>query len=114
MARSGLSTVSGWTKNGDVVNTDAIVQAYVGVVPTTMTGTLTLSANSRRYQFCNPNGSDRTVTLPTGVSGLGFVFKHTGGANTLTINDASNALVTSLTTGQAATVIHDGSTWVVM
>lgn len=86
----------------------------VSTLRSAMAGTLTLTTTSAVYNFLDPNGSDRQVTLPTAAAGISFVFDHIGGANTITVKDAGASTVTTLTTGQIKTVIYDGMAWQVL
>jgi hypothetical protein len=85
------------------------------VTETTMSGNATLTAGtSNTYQFFNPNGADRDVTLPTAATGLTYLIMHIGSANTITIKDSGAATVTTAVAGQARTLVYSGSAWRVM
>lgn len=78
-----------------------------------LSGTKTLVAGDAQYQFLNPNGSNRTVQLPTGVTNMLFIIQNTGSAgNTLTVQNASavqvgNPISNSITVG----FFYNGSSW---
>lgn len=86
----------------------------VPVAEVTATGTVALTAASASYQCIDPNGSDRDVTLPAGVTGLGYVISHIGLANTLTVKASGGATVTTATAGEVKTVIYSGTAWRVL
>jgi hypothetical protein len=81
---------------------------------TTMSSNATLTTSSNSYQFFDPNGSDRDVTLPSGVLGQAFLIKHIGGANTITIKASGGSTVTTATTGVIKTLVYDGSAWQIL
>ena len=59
----------------------------LSVNASTMTGNLALATTSPIVQSLDPNGSDRTITVPgSPYDGQTFIIKHIGSANTLTID----------------------------
>ena len=90
------------------------LHAPAEVARTQASGNIVLTAASAHYQFIDPNGSDRDVTLPTAATGMAFVIKNYAAANTLTVKDAAAATVTTVVAGDAATVIYDGVAWQVL
>jgi len=82
---------------------------------TTATGDITLTSASASYQFIDPNGTDRNCTLPgTPATGLAYTVKNFGTANTITVKDAAAATLVTLTVGDTATIIYDGTAWQVI
>jgi len=93
-----------------------------GIAVITATGTIVLDGESAKYQFIDPNGSTRTVELPTGVAaGFDVVIK-----NTTTYSEHELLLATNTSTGVvtvksnllgpnpyrgSATVVFDGADW---
>jgi hypothetical protein len=100
--------------DGTGVVTAGRIIAPVSAARTTMAAAVTLTATSPRYQFLDPDGSDRDVTLPTGSAGLAFVIRHFGAANVITVKDAAAATVTTLAATTSVTLIYDGTAWQVM
>ncbi len=82
------------------------------VTEVTMSGTLTLTANSSTtYQFLDPNGSDRQVNLPAAATGMVYFIMNVGSANILTIKDNGGSTVTTITFGSFNTFVYSGSAW---
>lgn len=88
--------------------------AYPGVTRTSMSGDATLTSASDQYQMFDPNGADRAVTLPTAVTKMGYVIKHYGSANTITVKRADATTLVTLTAGDTASCIYDGTAWQVL
>ena len=77
-----------------------------------MVGPRVLTTANLTYQFLNPNGSDRDVTLPDPAPGLTFLVMHIGSGNTLTVKDyPQTSTVTTVTAGQSKVCIYDGAAW---
>jgi len=82
---------------------------------TTATGDITLTSASASYQFIDPNGTNRDCTLPgTPATGLAYTVKNFGTAKTITVKDAAAATLVTLTAGDTATIIYDGTAWQVI
>jgi hypothetical protein len=85
------------------------------VTITTATGNITLTESSQVYQFIDPNGADRNVTLPvTTVNGLTFAIKNIASANGLIDiidSDGLTVLWADLDSSFSITVIFDGANW---
>lgn len=76
-----------------------------GWVQTTMTDDLTLAYDADQFRRYDPDGSNRTITLPRALSihhGITFVIAHIGTANTIAISDGSTIL--TLNAGDVALV----------
>lgn len=74
----------------------------------------TLTATSAIYQFLNPNGVNRDVTLPTAATNMLFIIKNTGtGGYTLTVKDSGGSAVTGGTIANTVTIgfFYNGSSW---
>lgn len=91
-----------------------------GISLTTATGTVVLTSVSDLYQFINPNGSTRTVELPTGVAaGFDFVIKNTSSNwehQLLVATNTATGVVTIKSDFAGAfrgnaTVVFDGTDW---
>lgn len=78
-----------------------------------LSGNLVLAWNTdAQYQFLNPNGSDRVVTLWAASTSGEFVFiRNNGTANTLEIKDASAVSQDILIPGERAMYHWDGAEW---
>lgn len=103
---SGASGGSGSTTISDAV----------AVTRITMSGTLTLTGANDSIHHLDPDGSDRDVNLPDGVTGMAVTVSHVGSANVITVKESTGdggATVTSLIGGTRNTLIHDGTEWVV-
>lgn len=91
-----------------------------GISLTTATGTVVLTSVSDLYQFINPNGSTRTVELPTGVAaGFDFIIKNTSSNwehQLLVATNTATGVVTIKSDFAGAyrgnaTVVFDGTDW---
>lgn len=87
---------------------------YPSITRTSMSGNATLTNTSNQYQMFDPNGADRDVTLPTAETSMAFVIKHFGSANTITVKRADATTLVTLTAGDTATAIYDGTAWQVL
>lgn len=125
---NSAKTGTGTTRNL-VFQIDSVTKAYLDALtfafnlsgrlePSSNTESLsankTLTSTSPQYQFLNPNGSNRDVTLPSATTNMLFFIKNTGSAgNTLTVKDSGGSAVTGGTI--ANTVImgfyYNGSSW---
>lgn len=79
-----------------------------------LSGNKTLSESSPQYQFLNPNGSNRDVTLPAAVTNLLFIIKNTGSAgNTLTVKDSGGTAISGGTIANTVVMgfYYDGTSW---
>ncbi len=82
----------------------------------TLTGAVTLTGLDSEYQFLNPNGTARNVTLPALTQSFGLSFKITNTDQTvtaaaLTIKTAAGATLSTCSPGQTVEVMCDGATW---
>ncbi len=77
-----------------------------------LSGAKTLLDSDAAYQFLNPNGADRDVTLPAeGNDNHPYMIAHTGTANLLTLkNDAGTVLVV-LHPGDVRIILPTGAGW---
>ena len=91
-----------------------------GISLTTATGTVVLTSVSDLYQWIDPDGVNRDVTLPTGVSnGFDFVIKNAGTDYTKYLNVKTTTATGVATIGTTfgygyagnATLIFDGTNW---
>lgn len=78
----------------------------------TLTGATTLTHNSARFQSLDPGGAGRVITLPADAQGLMCTIKNTAdNAEDLTINDAANALVGTISRDELGELFNDGTDW---
>ena len=91
-----------------------------GISLTTATGTVVLTSVSDLYQWIDPDGVDRDVTLPTGVSnGFDLVIKNTttDWTKLLNVKTTTATGVVTIESGFSgtfrgnATLIFDGTNW---
>jgi len=84
-----------------VADDEAATMRQVGTTVLSMSGTLTMTVASRQVQVLDPNGSARTVTLPTTSVSAGDIWEITNTSSTyiLTINSSSGSLKTNLLNG---------------
>jgi hypothetical protein len=81
---------------------------------TTLSGTHTLTSSSAQLQFLDPNGSNRTVSLPTAATSLFFTVKNiasVGGGKYLIVRDASSILVDVIGPQEEFTYTYEGTAW---
>lgn len=74
----------------------------------------TLAESSPQYQFLNPNGSNRDVTLPAGITGMQFIIKNTGSAGeVLTVKNSGGTAIIGGTIANTVVMgfFYDGSAW---
>lgn len=79
-----------------------------------LSATKTLTSTSPQYQFLNPNGSNRDVTLPSATTNMLFIIKNTGSAgNTLTVKDSGGSAITGGTIANTVAMgfYYNGSSW---
>lgn len=91
----------------------AAINALSGVNVQTLAGDLALALDSDGYQFLDPAGATRTVTLPAGATPpRGFCIKHTGTAGFLRVNaPGGEQLGMYITPGYAVVAIYTGTAW---
>lgn len=88
-----------------------------GVNVAVLAGDVVLAADSPAYQFLDPNGATRAVTLPsTGLQApRGFTIKHTGSAGYVRVNKPDGTQLGMLILpGYAVTCIWTGAAWEVL
>lgn len=80
---------------------------------TTMSGNAVLVVSSVSNQAYNPNGSDRTVTLPAEASAAGKIFriKHIGTTKVITVRDDTPTTIRVLAPGEEMIVCCNGTLW---
>lgn len=82
-----------------------------GLGVATLTGTLTMSAGSPRWNKLDPAASDRIVLLPPEAAGIAYFIENTGSTKVLTVKDDSNTTtVATLYPGDAGWFVC-GSSW---
>ena len=89
------------------------IGADVAIAATTMSGTITLTTSSPRYQSLDPDGSARQVDLPAEAAGLAFYIVNRGnGAETITVKNDTPATVDTIDNDEGATFVCDGTRWI--
>jgi hypothetical protein len=84
-----------------------------GVRSATLAGADTLAANSSWFQFLDPGGAHRDVTLPSEVDGMCFwIFNKADAAENLVIKDDAASTVVTINQNESAIVAYTGSAWV--
>lgn len=89
----------------------ALNSVRLGADQSVMAGNLTLSHESPMYSALDPNGSNRTVTLPSFRRGRMFVISHVGTANTLTVLDSNGSTVVVVRFGELYVLISQDASW---
>lgn len=89
--------------------------AYASMaVRTTMSGTLTLLDTDSAYQSLDPNGSNRTVNLPTAaVSNHPYMIANRSATYTLDVKSGATSIVI-VQPGDTRIIMPDGTLWVVV
>lgn len=78
-----------------------------GVESSTLTGAVTLTGKSANWQIMDPDGVDRTITLPaTDLTneGVVFGFRNSGTAGNLIIANAASSTILTLNPGESGAV----------
>jgi len=87
--------------------------ADVAVNAQTLSGTLTLTTSSKRYQSLDPDGSARNVDLPAEAEGLAFFIVNRGnGAEVITVRNDAAGTVDTIDNDEGLSVICDGTRWI--
>ncbi|MCZ7644351.1 MAG: hypothetical protein M5U26_03565 [Planctomycetota bacterium] len=89
--------------------------AFAGVYNATLAGALTLPTDAdKSFHTLDPDGSDRTVTLPAlAQSGKPLFFRNTGSAGKLNLTehaDDGGSVVQALDPGECGAIYPDGTT----
>lgn len=113
VADSAASNAHKKTRVDELFNVVTIgTRVVLPVTKTTASGNLTLTTASKSYQFVDPNGADRDVTLHgSPATGDAYVVKNIGGANSVVVKNSGGSTLATLTAGQSTTVIYDGAAW---
>lgn len=80
----------------------------------TLSANKTIAATDPQYHFLDPNGVDRDVTLPSGVTDMLFIIKNTGtGGYVLTVKDSGGTAITggAIANGIVMGFMYDGTAW---
>jgi hypothetical protein len=75
----------------------------------TLTGNITIDADSPPILNIDPGGAIRTITLPATEDGLIFIINHIGGAFDITINNASASGIGTISQNEAGVVLMVGT-----
>lgn len=106
------------TLDNSVVQAVAASNQVGNVAVVVAAGNITLVKTDPTYQFINPNGANRNVTLPavTALERVFFVIKNTGtAAFGLTVKNASAVQVgVPIANGYTLTVVWSGISWEVL
>jgi len=79
-----------------------------------LSGDKVIASKDPQYQFLDPNGASRNVTLPLAVVDMFFIIKNIGTSGyVLTVKDSSNITITggAIANGIAIGFYYDGSAW---
>ena len=86
--------------------------ADVAVNSQALSGTLTLTTSSKRYQSLDPDGSARNVDLPAEAEGLAFFIVNRGnGGEVITVRNDAAGTVDTINNNEGLSVICDGTRW---
>jgi len=84
-----------------------------GVRSAALSGADTLDATSSWFQFLDPGGAHRDVTLPAEVDGMSFwICNKADAAENLVIKDDAASTVVTINQNESAIVAYTGSAWV--
>lgn len=90
-----------------------LVSIRVGVQRLALLGNLVLDADGPIANYFDPNGANRTLTLPQIDKGFFFIFHFVGlSAYVITIEDALGNTVVTLETGMSAIITSSGEEWI--
>lgn len=79
----------------------------------TLSAGFTLLKTDSTYQTADPNGSDRTITLPAvELTGMRFEIANVGSANNLVVKDPAGSTIVTVAAGQVGVVSCTGTSWV--
>lgn len=70
-----------------------------------------LVSTDAKIQVLNTGGTARNVDLPSEVLGLSWLVRHAGGAGDITVRDSSDATVCTVSSGESALVVSDGTSY---
>lgn len=89
------------------------IQLVGGARVATLTGAETIDRSASQIQILNPNGSNRTITLPTTdlCDGWMVLWKNSGTSGNLIIATAAPVTVATLTPGQWAITVGTGTSF---
>lgn len=81
-----------------------------------LTTTKTLTSASALYQFLDPNGADRDIILPVGISGLRFIIRTLDINHTLNIKETVGGAVEATIdiNSEVAEVVYDSVEWQIL
>lgn len=87
------------------------IQFLGGVNVDTISANETLTVSSSTFQVLDGGGADFDVNLPAEEEGIYFWITNAGATNALVVKNDAAATIVSLTAGQAALVVCDGTDW---
>jgi|GEM_PF-6155294 len=77
-----------------------------------LTQNIALTESSNAIHFMNPNGVDRTITLPPNpVTGWNYYIKNIGTNNLIIIESFEGSGISTLLSNDSTNVIFDGIEW---
>lgn len=82
-----------------------------GVNNETVTGNVTLDGKSSLFQMIDGGLVNRNLTLPPEKDGRMFIILNAGTTNTILVQDDAAAGVITLSPGEMAWIVSDGSAW---
>lgn len=84
---------------------------YLGAQRQVLAGNLTIPSSGPALYFLDPNGSDRTITLPALRRGAVHAITNIGAANDLIVKNAAGTTIVTLNNVQGALFICSGAEW---
>jgi hypothetical protein len=102
---------SGDTMTGNLVMNSAI---YPSSNTESLSANKTLVSTSSQYQFLDPNGANRDVTLPTAATNMLFIISNTStGIYSLTVkNSGGTAQGNPIAAGVISGFYYNGTSWI--
>ena len=89
------------------------IGANVAFAVTTMSGTITLTSASPRYQVLDPDGSARNLYFPAHVAGQAWHVTNRGnGAEVITCRTSAAGTIGTINNDESATLLDDGTRWI--
>jgi hypothetical protein len=82
-----------------------------GVEAKLLSGDITLENKDSMFQILDADGANRDVTLPAAKNGLIYGIKNDGSADNIVVKDAGATTIETLTPGQGALLVCNGTDW---
>lgn len=109
---SGITSITLW-------KTDAVGGLLAGSVTVntqTLAATFTMTTADKKYQYLDPDGASRTVTLPSSGASEGdsFFIKNTGDDQYVLNVQTGGSTIKMLRSGESCMFVYNGSAWKTM